>query len=114
MRSLCPGRGVPFIYSWCATCSGASPSRRALASLLGVNPNTIQKACALLEEEGIIASHTGAKSVVTADETVRRRLTEELLEYDASTLVRGLRQMGITRAQAVELVERLWDQEERV
>ena len=90
------------------------PSRRALAALLGVNPNTIQKACALLEEEGIIASHTGAKSVVTADETVRRRLTEELLEYDASTLVRGLRQMGITRAQAVELVERLWDQEESV
>ncbi len=90
------------------------PSRRALAALLGVNPNTIQKACALLEEEGVIASHTGAKSVVTADETVRRRLTEELLEYDASALVRGLRQMGITRAQAVELVERLWDQEERV
>ena len=40
------------------------PSRRALAALLGVNPNTIQKACAMLEEEGVIASHTGAKSVV--------------------------------------------------
>ena len=28
------------------------PSRRALSSLLGVNPNTIQKAYHLLEEEG--------------------------------------------------------------
>ena len=28
------------------------PSRRALSALLGVNPNTIQKAFRLLEEEG--------------------------------------------------------------
>lgn len=79
-----------------------------------MNPNTIQKACALLEEEGIIASHSRAKSVVRRTRLCGCRLTEELLEYDASTLVRGLRQMGITRAQAVELVERLWDQEESV
>ena len=30
------------------------PSRRALSALLGVNPNTIQKACRLLEEEGLL------------------------------------------------------------
>ena len=38
------------------------PSRRALSALLGVNPNTIQKAYHMLEEEGILRSRSGAKS----------------------------------------------------
>ena len=42
------------------------PSRRMLSALLGVNPNTIQKAYRLLEEEGLISSHAGAKSLVPA------------------------------------------------
>ena len=88
------------------------PSRRVLSALLGVNPNTVQKACRILEEEGILTSHTGAKSLVTADEAVRQRIREELLEYDAGQLVRGLKQMGITRQQALEVVDRLWDRPE--
>ncbi len=88
------------------------PSRRTLSALLGVNPNTVQKACRILEEEGILTSHTGAKSLVTADEAVRQRIREELLEYDAGQLVRGLKQMGITRQQALEVVDRLWDRPE--
>lgn len=40
------------------------PSRRALSALLGVNPNTIQKACRLLEEEGLLESRMGAKSYI--------------------------------------------------
>lgn len=37
------------------------PSRRALSALLTVNPNTIQKAYRLLEEEGLVQSHAGQK-----------------------------------------------------
>ena len=85
------------------------PSRRALSALLGVNPNTIQKACRMLEEEGIITSHTGAKSLVAADAAVTARVRQELLEYDTGTLVRGLKQMGIPRTQALDVVARLWD-----
>ena len=40
------------------------PSRRVLSALLGVNPNTVQKAFAILEEEGLILSRAGAKSVI--------------------------------------------------
>ena len=85
------------------------PSRRVLSAQLGVNPNTIQKACRMLEEEGIITSHTGAKSLVAADAAVTARVRQELLEYDAGTLVRGLKQMGIPRTQALDVVARLWD-----
>ena len=30
------------------------PSRRVLSALLGLNPNTVQKACRMLEEEGLL------------------------------------------------------------
>lgn len=44
------------------------PSRRALSAYLTVNPNTVQKAYRLLEEEGLVQSHAGAKSFVCATE----------------------------------------------
>ena len=38
------------------------PSRRVVSALLGVNPNTVQKAYRLLEEEGLIQSCPGPKA----------------------------------------------------
>ena len=55
------------------------PSRRMLSALLGVNPNTVQKACRMLEEEGILVSHAGSKSFVTFTAERREELTAELV-----------------------------------
>ena len=46
------------------------PSRRVLSALLGVNPNTVQKAYAALEREGILYSVTG-KGDFVADNAAR-------------------------------------------
>ncbi|MBR5490730.1 MAG: GntR family transcriptional regulator [Oscillospiraceae bacterium] len=88
------------------------PSRRVLSALLGVNPNTVQKAYKMLEDEGLIASHSGAKScmVLTAD-TVRS-IKLELVAADARTAVRALRQMGISLDEAREILEKYWEGEE--
>ena len=56
------------------------PSRRALSALLGVNPNTIQKACRLLEEEGLLQSRMGAKSVIAVTTAQAEAIRVELLE----------------------------------
>ena len=85
------------------------PSRRVLSALLGVNPNTVQKAFALLEEEGLILSRTGAKSVISADEKTIERIREELLVSDIKNITSSLRQMGLTREQAAELILKNWD-----
>ena len=61
----------------------ALPSRRVVSALLGVNPNTVQKAYRLLEEEGLIQSHPGAKSCVAADEAAQARVRAELLQEQA-------------------------------
>ena len=87
------------------------PSRRVLSALLGVNPNTVQKAYRLLEEEKLIQSLQGSKSTMVLTEEKVRSIREELLEEDARSAVQKLKQMGISREEAVELIERYWDKE---
>ena len=85
------------------------PSRRVLSALLGVNPNTVQKAYRMLEEEGLIQSHSGAKSYVVLNSTVKERIRSELLESDAKSVIHSLRQMGLTKEDAVALIEKYWE-----
>jgi len=85
------------------------PSRRMLSALLGVNPNTIQKAHALLEEEGIIHSRSGAKSFVVLDGEKAEAIREELLKHTVQTVVHSMKQMGVSRAEALALIDKYWD-----
>ncbi len=88
------------------------PSRRVLSALLGVNPNTVQKAYRLLEEEKLVCSHAGAKSYIVADDETITRLRTELLAADAAGIVSALRQMGLTKEDALILIEQHWDSTE--
>ncbi|MCI9473537.1 MAG: GntR family transcriptional regulator [Flavonifractor sp.] len=84
------------------------PSRRVLSTQLGVNPNTVQKAYRLLEDEGIISSHAGAKSAVTLTPERRAVIRGELLAQTAEQVARTLRQMGVDLEEARALLERAW------
>ena len=85
------------------------PSRRVLSALLGVNPNTIQKAYRMLEEEGLVSSHAGAKSYVVLDEATLTKIRAELLENDARTLIDAMKQMGLSKREALALIENHWN-----
>ncbi len=85
------------------------PSRRMVSSLLGVNPNTVQKAYRLLEEEGLVQSHTGSKSRVVADEAARARVKAQLLRDDVQAMISAMKQMGVTREEALTLLDSLWE-----
>ena len=86
----------------------ALPSRRNLSALLGVNPNTIQKAYHLLEEEGLVVSQSGAKSVVVLREETLGKIRSELLESDILSVVAALKQAGLSREEALELLKQHW------
>ena len=88
------------------------PSRRALSAYLTVNPNTVQKAYRLLEEEGLVQSHAGAKSFVCATERQRAALRRELTENELRGMVRNMKGMGLTAKEATALVEKLHAEEE--
>lgn len=87
------------------------PSRRALSALLGVNPNTVQKAYRLLEEAALIASHAGAKSCVVADAEKAAEIRTQLLENDSRSVINALKQMGLSKEEALSLIDRLWNEE---
>ena len=87
------------------------PSRRALSALLTVNPNTIQKAYRLLEEEGLVQSHAGAKSYVHVTEQQRQALRRELTENQLRGMVRDMKRMGLTAAEAMSLIGKLYEEE---
>lgn len=85
------------------------PSRRVLSALLGVNPNTIQKAYKILEDEGLIESHLGAKSYMVLDTDKANAVRAELVEDDAKAAVEKLKDMGITKSEAIALIEKYWN-----
>lgn len=86
------------------------PSRRMLSALLGVNPNTIQKAYHLLEEEGIMVSQTGAKSFVTINKEDIQRIRMELLNKETKLWVNAMREMKVSKEEASELLNQIWEE----
>ena len=85
------------------------PSRRVLSALLGVNPNTIQKAYAILEEEGLMESRSGAKSAMCLSEEKVTTVRQQLLESDALSVVSALKQMGLSKEEALTLIDSYWE-----
>lgn len=88
------------------------PSRRVLSALIGVNPNTIQKAYRQLEDDGIIESRSGAKSYVTITLASTRTIRGRLLSKETAALVQNMKQMGISMEEAISLVAEAWSEEE--
>ncbi len=88
------------------------PSRRVLSALLGLNPNTVQKACRMLEEEGLLVSHAGAKSCVRVTPELRERVRAELIRSDAVAAASAFRRMGVPLEEAIELVKRAYEEAE--
>ena len=91
---------------------GGTPLPAGCVGPAGVNPNTVQKAYRLLEEEGLILSHTGAKSTVVADEAAQSRVRGELLQAEVRDTIAAMKHMGLSRQEALALVDQLWKEGE--
>ena len=87
------------------------PSRRVLSVLLGINPNTVQKAFHILEEEHLMESRTGAKSCMTLPPDTLDALRREVLSDELRAMARTLRQLGISKEEALRLIEQAWEEE---
>lgn len=88
------------------------PSRRIVSATLAVNPNTVQKAYRQLEEEGLIQSRPGAGSHITAAPVQVEEIRRELFRREVQETVTAMKRMGLGREEAVELLRRLYDEEE--
>ena len=84
------------------------PSRRLLSATLGVNPNTIQKAYKLIEEEELMVSYAGSKSLLQFDQEKVTTIRDELLTQETGQFIQALKRIGIEKDGAHTLIESLW------
>ena len=89
------------------------PSRRALSVLLGINPNTVQRAFGMLEEEGLISSSHGVTSTVAAPPRRVEELREEFLASDVKAAAAMLKRSGLSLEQAAALLAAYWEEAEK-
>ena len=87
------------------------PSVRELSKSITVNPNTVQKAFHILEEEHMMESRTGAKSCMTLPPDTLDALRREVLSDELRAMARTLRQLGISKEEALRLIEQAWEEE---
>ena len=85
------------------------PSRRVLSSLLSVNPNTVQRAYKIMEDEGLIESRTGAKSCISFTEDRLVRIRKQLVTEEIRSAITIFKQMGLSRQETLDQINALWD-----
>ena len=83
------------------------PSVRQMASELSINPNTIQKAYAVLEQEGYIYPVKGKGSFVADDRAVREKRRQMSLER-LDECLREMREMGMSREECLAEIEKIY------
>jgi len=85
-------------------------SRRVLAGTLGINPNTVQKAYKLLEEEGILSTGNNVKSAIIVNEKTKNNITDELTKVAAKEFVDYAKKINLSYKDTVGLITKLWDE----
>ena len=83
------------------------PSVRSLAMELSVNPNTIQRAYAQLEQDGYLYTVSGRGSFVTAEnEWKKNRQEKVLLEWQE--LTRQAKETGLSKEALEEKLQKIY------
>ena len=81
-------------------------SVRELALEAGVNPNTMQKALAELEREGLVYSERTAGRFVSDSKEKTDKLQEEMTMECIKTFVVQMEKMGYAKEQIIELLKK--------
>lgn len=80
------------------------PSVRELAAQARVNPNTMQRAMTLLEEEALLVCSSTAGRHVTRDEKVLAALRESAVSALVEDFKKKLEDLGVSPQEAAELL----------
>ena len=90
---------------------GHLDSVRDLAAAAGVNPNTMQRALARLESEGLVRTERTSGRYVTEDTNLIEQLRVAAAHDIAADFLEKMRSIGYTPEKAAALLEH-WDTEE--
>lgn len=88
------------------------PSVRALAVELSINPNTIQKAYSILEQNGYIYPVKGRGNFVSGNEKLKLRKQESVYASLRENVKKG-QELGISCEEMTEKVQEYYQEEKR-
>ncbi|MDR3766525.1 MAG: GntR family transcriptional regulator [Butyricicoccus sp.] len=91
---------------------GALPSVRALAAEAGVNPNTMQRALAELENQGLAEARRTAGRTVTEDLELIQSTRRKLAFGRIDAFLVSMRALGYTDEQTRALIAQ-WEKEDK-
>lgn len=88
---------------------GKLPSVRELAAVAAVNPNTMQKAFAELERSGLIETRRTNGRTVTEDADMINDIRRNMAENHLETFSLRMRELGYSRQEIKELIEKSYE-----
>lgn len=83
------------------------PSVRELALMMKVNPNTMQKALAELENEKLIYTERTNGKYVTEDEKLIEKTKKELAQEKVNNYLKSMEYIGINQDLAIKYLQEL-------
>lgn len=86
------------------------PSVRSMAVELAVNPNTVQKAYAMLEEEGLVYVVKGRGNFANGGEKIRE-LRHTAIQNKAAGLLEEARLYGIEKEEFIKIMKQIYRDE---
>ena len=86
------------------------PSVRELALTMKVNPNTIQKALAELEDEKLIYTERTNGKYVTEDEKLIEKTKKQLAQEKVNNYLNSMKDIGISYKLAIKYLQELGGQ----
>ena len=84
-------------------------SVRNLAKIYEVNPNTVQKALAELERDGLSESKRTAGRFVTEDTKLISKLENKTFEKIADDFIEGAENLNLEKDEALEQLRKYWE-----
>jgi GntR family transcriptional regulator len=84
------------------------PSVRQIASYLAVNPMTVSRAIQQLVEQGWLERRRGQPTQV-AESVNNHASAEALLQPQLAVLLASAQQLGLSKQQIIDLIEKQWD-----
>lgn len=86
------------------------PAVRELAAEAGVNPNTMQRALAQLEQDGLVVTNRTAGRTVTEDGVILSEICMRLANEKISQYLKSMALLGFPKKEAIELLLK-WEEE---
>lgn len=83
------------------------PTVRAMASELGVNPNTVSKAYQLLERDSIIYTVSGRGAFISEDCDINQNYKKPVLKDIETTVIKG-KAYGVEYKEIIEIIDKIY------